>query len=260
MVDRARRRGRRQGRRPGALRSRPLGAPGRAAGPRRGNAGQPAGPAQDQPDRRARARHSRRVSQCRAGRGRDSRCSQARRPNGPARARPADHRPHRRPRSRRRRARRARRRSRQRRRLDRARGDRRRRPLRALRHAPRPRGAGARQLGLLPRSRRADAAGEDFQRPVLAARGRRPPLPRRAHDLRPPRQQEAPHVPARHDALGRQAVLRGGAGRHRRPSERQGRAAAGTARSSRCGPPTPRWRPRATGASRSISIFPSARS
>ncbi len=31
-----------------------------------------------------------------------------------------------------------------------------------------------------------------------------------------------PHLPARHDALGRQAVLPGGAGRHRRPAERSG--------------------------------------
>ena len=91
-------------------------------------------------------------------------------------------------------------------------------------------------------------------------RGRGAALPRRAHGLRQARQQEEPHLPARHDALGRQAVLRGGAGRHRRPAERQGRAAAGDARSSRCGPPTRRWRPRATGASRSTSTCPSARS
>ena len=30
-----------------------------------------------------------------------------------------------------------------------------------------------------------------------------------------------PHLPARHDALGRQALLPGGAGRHRRPAERE---------------------------------------
>ena len=60
----------------------------------------------------------------------------------------------------------------ERRRLHRARGHRRRRPLRAPRHPARPRGAAARQLGLLPRPRRADAARAHFQRPVLAARAR----------------------------------------------------------------------------------------
>ena len=55
----------------------------------------------------------------------------------------------------------------------------------------RPRGAAARQLGLLPRPRRADAARAHLQRPVLAARGRGAPLPRRAHGVRPARQQEA---------------------------------------------------------------------
>ncbi len=95
------------------------------------------------------------------------------------------------------------------------------------RHAARPRGAAARQLGLLPRPRRADAARAHIQRPVLAEGARGARLPRRAHGVRPARQQEEPHLPARHDALGRQALLRGGAGRHRRAPERQDPAAAG---------------------------------
>ncbi len=100
--------------------------------------------------------------------------------------RPPDHRPRRRARPRRRGARRARRPAQQRR-LDRARGHRRRGPLRAPGHPARPRGAAARQLGLLPRPRRADAAGAHLQRPVLAARRRGAPLPRRAHGVRPAR-------------------------------------------------------------------------
>ena len=47
---------------------------------------------------------------------------------------------------------------------------RRRRALRAARLGARPRGAGARQLGLFPRPRRADAAGAHLQRSVLAPR------------------------------------------------------------------------------------------
>ena len=84
------------------------------------------------------------------------------------RARSPHHRSRRCARPRRCRPRRPRHRRRQQRRLGRARGDRRRRPLRAARHPARPRGAAARQLGLLPRPRRADAARADLQRPVLA--------------------------------------------------------------------------------------------
>ncbi len=87
----------------------------------------------------------------------------------------------------------------------------------------RPRGAAARQLGLLPRPRRADAAGAHLQRPMLAARRREPRLPRRAHDLRPERQQAQPRLHARHDAFGREAHLPGSAGGHRRAPVRQGR-------------------------------------
>ena len=69
-----------------------------------------------------------------------------------------------------------------------------------------------------------------------------------------------PHVPSRRDALGGEAELPGGAGGHRRAAERQGRAAAGALRSSRCGRPMRHSRLRATGASRWISTCPSARS
>ncbi len=86
------------------------------------------------------------------------------------RALPApDHRPRRRARPRRRGACRAGHRPREQGRLDRPHRHRRRGPLRAARHAARPRGAPARQLGVLPRPGRADAAGAHLQRPVLAA-------------------------------------------------------------------------------------------
>ncbi len=47
--------------------------------------------------------------------------------------------------------------------------------------AARPRSPEARQLGLFPRPRRADAAGADFQRPLLAEGRRRPPCACRSH-------------------------------------------------------------------------------
>ena len=69
---------------------------------------------------------------------------------------------------------------------------RRRRRLRAARLGARPRGAGARQLGLFPRPRRADAAGAHLQRPLLAARrARTAPGARRAHGDRRGRPQDA---------------------------------------------------------------------
>ena len=55
-----------------------------------------------------------------------------------------------------------------------ARRDRRREPLRAPRLAARPRGARARNVGLLPRSRRADAARGAVERALLAESARRP--------------------------------------------------------------------------------------
>ena len=51
----------------------------------------------------------------------------------------------------------------------------------------RPRGTEARQFGLFPRPRRADAAGAHLQRSLLAEGGRRPPGACRAHDLLPPK-------------------------------------------------------------------------
>ncbi len=98
-----------------------------------------------------------------------------------------------------------------------------------------------------------------LQRPVLAARGRGPPLPRGAHGGGPARRQEEPHVPARHDALRRQAQLPGGAGGDRRQSLGEMRALDGRRSCVRCGRPTARSRKRATGASRWISTCPSAR-
>ena len=59
------------------------------------------------------------------------------------------------------------------RRLAAARRDRRREPLCARRLAARPRGARARDVGLLPRPRRADAARGAVERPVLAESARR---------------------------------------------------------------------------------------
>jgi ribonuclease R len=100
------------------------------------------------------------------------------------------------------------------------------RRLCAARLGARPRGAGARQFGLFPRPRRADAARAHLQRSVLAAPGEdRPALAvRMIIDARRP--QAAPHVPPRHDALGREARLSAGAGRHRRHAGRDDRAAA----------------------------------
>ena len=74
----------------------------------------------------------------------------------------------------------------------------------------------ARQFGLLPGPGRADAAGEAVERSVLAARRRAAPVPRRAHDLRPQRQEALAPLRARHDALRGEAFLSRGAGGHRR--------------------------------------------
>ena len=221
VEDRPRRRRQGQGRRSRALRSRPRRALGRPAGARRRDARQPAGPAQDQPDCRARLRASRRVPARGAGRGRDAGGRQARRPHRPALAASPDHRPRRCARPRRRGACRSRHRCRQQGRLHRARRDRRCGALRAARHASRPGGAAARQLGVLPGPGRADAARAHLQRSVLAEGGGGAPVPRRAHGLRQARQQEGPRGAARPHAIRRQAVLRGGAGRHRRASERE---------------------------------------
>ena len=116
---------------------------------------------------------------------------------------------------------RARHRSEQSRRLHRQRRHRRRRPLREARLGARPRGAGARQFGLFPRPRRADAAGAHLQRSVLAAAARGPRRACGAHGDRRRRPQALAHVPPHPDALGREAALRAGAGRHRRPHRRR---------------------------------------
>ncbi len=68
---------------------------------------------------------------------------------------------------------------------------RRRRRLCAAGHRARPRGVPARQFGLFPRPRRADAARAHFERSLLAEGGRQPPCPRRAHGDRRRRPQEA---------------------------------------------------------------------
>ena len=118
------------------------------AGARRRDARQPAGPAQDQPDRRARARHPRRVSRTPCSpRWRQLEPPKLAGPHRPARPRPRspsipsmprdhDDAVHAAPDAD----------AGEQRRLGRARGHRRRRPLRAARHQARPRGADARQL------------------------------------------------------------------------------------------------------------------
>ncbi len=148
----------------------------------------------------------------------------------------------------------------QQRRAYRHRRHRRRRPLRAGRDATRQGSAVARELGLFSRPRRADAAGEDLERSLLAARRRGPALPRGAHDLRSAGPQAQPYVPARHDALGRQAQLPGGAGGHRRAPERQSQAAHGARAQTAVGRLRLSLAAPAMHADRSTSICPSARS
>ena len=98
--------------------------------------------------------------------------------------------------------------------------------LRDARLGARPRSAGARQFGLFPRPRGADAAGAHFQRSVLAAPARGSRRARRAHGDRRRRPQALAHVPPHHDALGGEAVLPADAGRDRRAHRRRHRAAA----------------------------------
>ena len=85
-------------------------------------------------------------------------------------------------------------------------------------------------------------------------------VPRRAHGVRPPRREAQPHVPARDDAVGRQALLSGGAGGDRRQSVREGRAAAGERAEAAVGGLCGARQARATSARRSTSTCPSARS
>ena len=172
------------------------------------------------------------------------------------------HRPGGRARPRRRGLRRARRRPDEPGRLRRHRRHRRRRrttcgPARALdREALR-----ARQLGLFPRPRRADAAGAHLQRSLLAARRRGPRLPRRAHGLRRRGPQDA--ATASIACMMRSAA---------KLSYEQAQAAidgSPTTRPARCSSPIlkPLWAAYAAladgarrGASRSSSTCPSARS
>ncbi len=160
-----------------------------------------------------------------AGRGRGGQAGDARPSRGLARPAAGHHRPGRRQGPRRRRACRAGQRPEEPRRPHRHRRHRRRRLVRAARQRPRPRGAEARQLGLFPRPGRADAARAHLQRPLLAARERGPAGHCRAHGLLRRRPQAQPPLPSRDDALGRQALLRAGAGRLRRRARRHLRAA-----------------------------------
>ena len=148
-------------------------------------------------------------------------------PRGLAQGAAGHHRSDRRQGSRRRGVRAARHRPEQSRRLHHRRRDRRCGPLRAPRLRARPRGAGAWQLNLLPRPRRADAAGAHLQRPVLAASRRGPRRARGPHGDRRRRPQALARLPSRADALVRTPALRAGPGRDRRPSGRHHRAVTG---------------------------------
>ena len=182
-------------------------------------------------DRHPHPRHPPRLPRCRARRGKRSKAGdpadEGRQGRGLARRPAHHHRPGRRQGPRRRGLCGPGRRSEERGRLRRHRGHRRCRLLHPARQRARPRGAPARQLGLFPRPRRADAARAHLQRPLLAPRGRGPAGHRRAHALCRRRPQARPYVPPRDDALGRQTLLSGGPGRHRRQAERQDRAAPG---------------------------------
>ena len=161
-----------------------------------------------------------------AGRSGSRKACNAVRPGRLARASADHHRPARRQGSRRRRACRTRYRGQQSWRLHRHRRHRRRRPLRDAGLGARPRSFGARQLGLLPRPRGADAARAHLQRSVLAAAARRSRRARGAHGDRRRRPQALAHVPPHHDALGREAFVPADAGRHRRAHRRHHRTSA----------------------------------
>ena len=137
-------------------------------------------------------------------------------PRGLARRAAGHHRSARRKRSRRRGACRTGSRSQQQGRLYRQRRHRRRRVLCAAGIGAGSRRADARQFGLLPRSRGADAARTHLQRSVFAGAG---PAARRAggaHDHRRRRPQALALLSSHPDALGGEAELRAGAGRDRR--------------------------------------------
>ena len=180
-----------------------------------------------QPDRDPRPRHPAGVLAGRAARSRSREARDPARPRGLARHPARHHRSTRRQGSRRRRPRRAGRRSRQHGRLHRPCRHRRRRLLRASRFGARPRRAPARQFGLLPGPRGADAAGADFQRSLLAEAGRGARRARGAPGHRRRWPQAITHVPPRADALGGEAALRASSGRDRRQTRRHHRPVAG---------------------------------
>ena len=112
-------------------------------------------------------------------------------------------------------------RSRQQGRLHRPCRDRRCRLLCAAGFGARSRRADPRQLGLLPRSRGADAARAHLQRSLLAGPERAARRARRAHGDRRRRPQALAQLSSRADALGRETQLRTGAGRDRRQAGRR---------------------------------------
>ena len=116
-----------------------------------------------------------------------------------------------------------------------------------------------RQLGVLPGPRAADAARGAVQRPVLAASGRGPRLPRGAPVVRPARAQAQASVRARAHALARQTRLRAGAGGGRRHPRRQSRRPCSRAWSARCTAPMRSWPRRDADAAPWTSICPRRR-
>ena len=221
---------------------------------------QPARPAQDQPDRGARPRHSGRVPR--------GVLAETETLEPPALAGRTDfaapaarhHRPGGRPRPRRRRLRRARHRSPQQGRAHRHRRHRRRRPLRPTRLEARQGGgcsAATRSISptascrCCPRRSRTTSASCAKARSARASRYAR---------LRSRRREALPHLHARRDALGGEAQLPGGAGGDRRTPDGEGRRTARFRARRRYGRPMAPSRPPATGAGRSTSTSPSARS
>ncbi len=191
--------------------------------------GRPRGrPARRLAHRHPRPRHPDRLPAGRRGRSRSGQAADPRRPHGPARAAAGHHRPAGRARPRRRGVRRA--------------G----RPIRAIRAAGSPGSPSptspptcgrarrwTRQPAKRPTASTSPTASSRCCRSVLSAglcslrEGEAACLPRGADGVRRARQEAQPPLPPRPDALGRQALLRGGAGRHRRPARRPRPAADG---------------------------------
>ncbi len=127
------------------------------------------------------------------------------------------------------------------RRLPPGRRDRRRLALRAARHAARRRGAEARDLGVLPGLRRADAAGDAVQRHLLAQAEGRPPVLRLRHADRPRRRGHPVEVLRSGDALACAPDLHAGleGGRRAYPTTQGGRARADRRAAAACRAPAP---------------------